>query len=70
MACSLFSIRPDWEAVGFVGNARLSVLTQDLVTKALVPSQLVVSMVPVGAFDSCMQKTGEHVYVDALFALM
>jgi hypothetical protein len=34
LACPLFSVRPDWESVGFDAVAGLSVLGRGLVAKA------------------------------------
>ena len=69
MACPLFSVRSDWESVGFGAGADLSVLGGGLVAKAGVPADVVVFVVPVGEFDACVQQTGERVDVEELIAL-
>ena len=73
LACPLFSVRPDWESVGFGAGAGagavFSVFGGGLVAEAGVPSHLVVFAVPVGEFDACVQQAGERGDVQELVAL-
>ena len=61
VACPLFSVRPDWESVGFGAGAGagFSVFGRGLVAEAGVASDGVAFAVPVGEFDTGVQDRGE-----------
>jgi len=69
VACLLFSVRSDWESVGFRAGAVFSVFGGGLVGEAGVPSHVVVFVVPVGEFDTGVQQTRERVDVQELISL-
>ena len=69
LACSLFSVRSDWESVGFGAGAVVSVLAGGLIDKARVSADVVVFVVPAGEFDACAQQAREGVDVEVLIAL-
>ena len=69
VACPLFSVRSDWESVGFGIGAGFSVFGGGLVAEAGVPSNVVVFAVPVGEFDAGVQDRGEGADVEELVAL-
>ena len=69
LACPLFSVRPEWESVGFGAGAGFSVFGGGLVAQAGVPSHVVVLAVPVGELDARVQDRGEGADVQELVAL-
>jgi len=69
VACPLFSVRPEWESVGFGAGAVFSVFGGGLVAEAGVTSDVVVFAVPVGEFDTGVQDRGEGGDVQDLVAL-